>query len=89
MADHGERIRRELIARGFRTGYQTTAIHLLSHPALPGLEVRIGTTTIVFHRDGRDLYRSLLREFDLTAALARIGWNFGDPETASGETPAP
>lgn len=77
MTGAGDAIVQALRARGFRTTYETTAIRLLSHPDLPGLEVRVGTTTIVFERAGQEVYRAPLDRVDLAAALARAGWRAG------------
>jgi len=74
VADPTAAIVQRLRAHGFQPYYETTAISLLTHPELPGLEVRIGTTMVTFERDGREVYRAPLARFDLEAALARAGW---------------
>ncbi len=63
---------RAFLARGFHIVYQSTAIRLLTHPEHPGVEVRIGTNYVVIERDGREIYRSLLADFRIEEALARL-----------------
>ncbi|ACZ39608.1 hypothetical protein [Sphaerobacter thermophilus] len=85
MAGSTAAIVQRLRALGFQTYYETTAIYLLTHPDLPGLEVRIGTTIVTFERDGREVYRAPIARFDLETALARAGWRgetTGGPEGA-------
>lgn len=85
MADLTASIVQQLHAHGFQTYYETSAISLLVHPDLPGLEVRVGTTIVTVERDGRDIYRAPLARFDLEVALARAGWRgdaTGGPEGA-------
>jgi len=64
VADPTAAIVQRLRAHGFQPYYETTAISLLTHPELPGLEVRIGTTMVTFERDGREVYRAPLARFD-------------------------
>ena len=61
----------QLIDRGFRVSYRSTAVTLLVHPDLPGLEVRIGTVAVVAERDGIEVYRRPLASFSLNDLLAR------------------
>ena len=60
------------IDRGFHHTYRSTAIRLLAHPDLPGVEVRIGTVYVVVERDDREIYRILAREFDPTDLSAHV-----------------
>lgn len=72
MAALAEDIVNRLAARGFQRVYDTAAVHILTHPAQPGLEVRVGTVYVVIERDGREIYRAPLARFDLMQALRRI-----------------
>jgi hypothetical protein len=58
--------------QNFQLTYRSTAIYLLAHPELPGVEVRIGTVYTVVERDGHEIYRTLHREFDQAIAHDRI-----------------
>ena len=44
----------------------------MAHQELPGVEVRIGTVYVVVERDGKEIYKSLLREFDPDDVNARV-----------------
>ena len=63
---------RSLTARGFHPIYRSTAVRILVHPDLPGVEVRLGTVYAVVDRDGREVYRAPLTRFDPDAALRRV-----------------
>ncbi len=58
--------------KGFHLIYRSTAIRLLAHQELPGVEVRIGTGYVVIERDRKEVYRSLVREFDPNDVAARV-----------------
>lgn len=60
------------VSRGFHQVYRSTAVRLLAHQGLPGIEVRIGTVYVVVERDGREVYRSALRRFDPGEVEARV-----------------
>ncbi len=57
---------------GFHQIYRSTAIRLMAHQELPGVEVRIGTGYVVVERDGKEVYRSLIRDFDQEDLAARV-----------------
>ncbi|HEX3723219.1 MAG TPA: hypothetical protein VHV31_10530 [Nitrolancea sp.] len=61
-----------LIEQNFQLTYQSSAVYLLVHPELPGIEVRIGTVYAVVERDGREIYRTLHRDFDPALAYERL-----------------
>ncbi len=44
----------------------------MAHQELPGVEVRIGTVYVVVERDGKEIYRSLVREFDPSDVAAHV-----------------
>jgi hypothetical protein len=67
-------IRRQLEEYGFRTVYESTAVAILSHPERPGLDVRVGTSYVVANRNGKELYRSQRRAFDLRDCLRKLGF---------------
>lgn len=54
----------ELCDAGFLVTYHSTAVTLLVHPGYPGLEARIGTAMVVVERDGHEVFRAPLREFE-------------------------
>lgn len=60
------------VEQGFHLTYRSTAIRLLAHKELPGVEVRIGTGYVVVDRDGHEEYRVLVREFDPAAVPERV-----------------
>jgi hypothetical protein len=60
----------QLAQYGFRPAYRSAALTVLVNPELPGLEVRVGTTQVVFERDGREIYRASHGSFDMQQALA-------------------
>jgi len=60
------------VQQNFQVVYRSTAIVLLAHQALPGVEVRIGTVYVVVERDGREIYRALHREFVPELAHERL-----------------
>lgn len=62
-------------SQGFRIVYASSAICLLAHAELPGIEARIGTVYCVVERDGVEIFRSQLRDFEPAVARQRI---FGD-----------
>ncbi|HEX7102954.1 MAG TPA: hypothetical protein VF201_09960 [Nitrolancea sp.] len=59
-------------SQGFRIVYVTSAVCLLAHAELPGVEARIGTVYSVVERDGEEIYRMAHRDFDRAAAHERI-----------------
>lgn len=65
-------VTRWFIEQGFHLAYQTTAVTLLVHPDHPGLEVRIGTVLAIIERDGREIFRSPVREFAADEALRML-----------------
>ena len=58
--------------QGFQLTYQSTAVFLLAHPELPGVEVRIGTVYGVVERDGHEIYRAQHGDFDPAIAHDRM-----------------
>jgi hypothetical protein len=60
------------LSQGFRIVYATSAIGLLAHAELPGVEVRIGTVYSVVERDGVEIYRTQHGDFDPATAHVRI-----------------
>lgn len=73
MSDRAIEIVDLLVRHGFVRSYDTIAVHLLVHPDLPGLEVRVGTIYVVAERDGQEVYRELLAQVDTGRLLARLG----------------
>ncbi len=59
-------------SQGFRIVYVSSAICLLAHAELPGLEARIGTVYGVVERDGIEIYRASHQDFDRAVAHERI-----------------
>jgi hypothetical protein len=59
-------------SHGFRIVYISSAVCLLAHAELPGLEARIGTVYSVVERDGTEIYRMQHRDFDPAVAYERI-----------------
>lgn len=64
MISSADQIYRWFAGHGFHVTYESTAVRLLAHPELPGVEVRIGTVYVVVERDGAEVFRSPTREFD-------------------------
>ncbi len=58
--------------QGFRIVYVSSAVCLLAHTDLPGLEARIGTVYSVVERDGVEIFRTQHRDFDPEHAHDRI-----------------
>jgi len=73
-------VARQLTGRGFHLTYRSTAVRILAHPDLPGVEVRLGTVYVVADRDGREVYRAPASRFDLDTAVARMGASDATPE---------
>lgn len=61
-----------LVHQGFHIAYESTAIYLLAHAELPGVEARVGTVYSVVERDGVEIYRTAHRDFDPAVARERI-----------------
>ena len=59
------------VKHDFHVTYQSTALYLLAHHEVPGIEVRIGTAYTVVERDGYEVYRTLHRDFDPVIAMER------------------
>lgn len=72
MESNSDRVYRWFVDHGFHLIYRSTAIRLMAHQELPGVEVRIGTVYVVVERDGKEIYKSLLREFDPDDVNARV-----------------
>lgn len=58
--------------QGFRVVYVSSAVCLLAHSELPGLEARVGTVYSVVERDGTEIFRTQHRNFDSAVAHQRI-----------------
>jgi hypothetical protein len=67
------------LSQGFRIVYASSAVCLLAHAELPGVEVRIGTVYCVVERDGVEIYRTQHRDFD--PATARDASSAGSRNT--------
>ncbi len=67
-----EQISNWFLDQGFHLTYRSTAIRLLAHPDLPGVEARIGTGYVVVDRDGQEIFRELIREFESDDLIARV-----------------
>ncbi len=72
MTRSTEQISSWFVEQGFHLTYRSTAIRLLAHPDLPGVEARIGTGYVVVERDGQEIFRELIREFEPDELLARV-----------------
>lgn len=72
MAESTEPIVEWFRSQGFRIVYVSSAICLLAHAQLPGLEARIGTVYCVVERDGVEIFRGQHHDFDPTIARERI-----------------
>ena len=72
MISSSDQISQWFTDRGFHLTYQSTAIRLLVHPELPGVEVRVGTVYVVVERDGREVFRSLTRAFDPNGSISKV-----------------
>ncbi len=72
MQSQADQIYQWFVDQGFHLTYRSTAIRLLAHAELPGVEVRIGTGWVVVERDGAEVYRSLIREFDGNEVHERV-----------------
>lgn len=59
-------------SQGFRIVYVSSAVCLLAHAELPGLEARIGTVYSVVERDGVEIFRTQHLDFDPAVAGERI-----------------
>lgn len=67
-----EQISNWFVDQGFHLTYRSTAIQIFAHPNLPGVEARIGTGYVVVERDGHEIFRALIRQFDPDVLITRI-----------------